>query len=86
MGGWTDRRTKDGQAVLETNDPRSAHMDGKTGFSLQFTDFILGTVLINSSLPTHRYFLKRIPPVKKIQNTKNPTWLILKSTILNFIS
>lgn len=29
MGGWTDRQTKDGRAVLETNGSRSAHMDGE---------------------------------------------------------
>lgn len=58
MGGWTDRQTKDGQAVLKTNGSRSAHMDGETGFSLQFTDFILGTVLINS--PPIGIFLKEL--------------------------
>ena len=57
---------------------------GKLDFSLQFIDFVLDTIPINSSLPTRRRFLKRIPPVKKIQKTKNPTQLILKSTILIF--
>jgi len=54
---------------------RSARVDGEAGFSLWFIGFfILGTVLISSSLPTHRHFLKRIPPVKKkIQKIKkNP--------------